>query len=67
MDNFNRGTTDSTGKQRVCKSCGQPLKKGRHKPGEYEHAEGCPRKPKPHKTLRQLMEEQRQKFYGGAA
>lgn len=26
----------------LCKSCGQPIKAGRHKPNEYEHAEGCP-------------------------
>jgi hypothetical protein len=27
---------------RLCKECGQPIKPGRHKPGEYEHAQGCP-------------------------
>lgn len=31
----------------LCKECGQPTKPGRHKPGEYEHAQGCPKAPKP--------------------
>ena len=28
---------------KVCDKCGQPIKPGRHKPGEYEHAQGCPK------------------------
>ena len=27
---------------RLCEECGQPTKAGRHKPGEYDHAQGCP-------------------------
>lgn len=27
---------------KLCKFCDQPTKPGRHKPGEYEHAMGCP-------------------------
>jgi hypothetical protein len=27
----------------VCSECEQPIKPGRHKPGEYEHASGCPK------------------------
>jgi hypothetical protein len=30
----------------LCTQCGQPMKPGRHKPGEYEHAQGCPKAPK---------------------
>ena len=26
----------------TCSECGQPIRKGNHKPGEYEHAQGCP-------------------------
>lgn len=42
-----RGIIRPDGTQRVCAECGQPLKRGRHKPGEYVHAEGCSRAPKP--------------------
>jgi len=31
---------------RRCAECGQPVKPGRHKPGEYEHAQGCPNAPR---------------------
>ena len=30
-------------KVRDCPDCGQPIKPGRHKAGEFEHARGCPR------------------------
>jgi hypothetical protein len=30
-------------KERDCPECGQPISPGRHRPGEYEHAQGCPR------------------------
>jgi len=30
-------------KARKCPECGQPIKPGRHKANEYEHAMGCPR------------------------
>jgi hypothetical protein len=26
---------------RKCSDCGQPVRPGRHHPGEYEHAQGC--------------------------
>jgi len=26
-----------------CSECNQPIKPGRHKPGEYAHARGCPK------------------------
>jgi hypothetical protein len=28
---------------RLCDACGQPIQPGRHMPGEYRHAQGCPR------------------------
>ncbi len=31
---------------KLCDQCGQPVKPGRHKAGEYEHAQGCPKAPK---------------------
>jgi hypothetical protein len=27
---------------KLCKDCGCPIKPGRHKPNEYDHAQGCP-------------------------
>ena len=27
---------------RLCEKCGQPIKPGRHKLNEYDHAQGCP-------------------------
>ena len=30
---------------KLCKECGQPIKVGRHKLHEYEHAQGCPKAP----------------------
>lgn len=29
-------------KYKLCVKCGQPIKPGRHKPNEYDHARGCP-------------------------
>jgi hypothetical protein len=28
---------------KFCDACGQPIKPGRHKKNEYDHAKGCPK------------------------
>ena len=39
---------------RLCEECGQPTKPGRHQPGEYDHAQGCPNAPP--KALQQIAD-----------
>lgn len=50
---------------KLCDGCGCPIKPGRHKPNEYDHAQGCPRdrskkatgKRRPNSAMDRLMAE----------